>query len=223
MKIALTALFTVLLLSSTKQVFAQETRYISDQIYVPLRSGNGNQYRIINRGLPSGTKLLLLEEDGEWSRVKTEKGIEGWVPNHYLQNEPVAKSKLAQAEEKIVELLDLNEQLESQLNQIQAQNQELDTTASNSQTQAQQLRDELIQIKQISADAIELHQRHQALLKQQQLLQTEIDVLEAENERLENKSLHTWFLYGAGAVLLGVLIAVIVPRLRPRKRHSEWA
>ncbi|MEJ2417046.1 MAG: TIGR04211 family SH3 domain-containing protein [Exilibacterium sp.] len=216
MKIALTALFTVLLLSSTKQVFAQETRYISDQIYVPLRSGNGNQYRIINRGLPSGTKLLLLEEDGEWSRVKTEKGIEGWVPNHYLQNEPVAKSKLAQAEEKIVELLDLNEQLESQLNQIQAQNQELDTTASNSQTQAQQLRDELIQIKQISADAI-------ALLKQQQLLQTEIDVLEAENERLENKSLHTWFLYGAGAVLLGVLIAVIVPRLRPRKRHSEWA
>ena len=47
---------------------AQETRYISDMVLVPVRSGPGSDYRIINRGLPSGTVLIVYgqNDDGEW-------------------------------------------------------------------------------------------------------------------------------------------------------------
>ena len=54
-KLTLLGLVTVLLTLSG-QLFA-ETRYISDKVYVPLRVGDGSKYRIVHRGLPSGTKL----------------------------------------------------------------------------------------------------------------------------------------------------------------------
>ena len=60
----------VILLSLTVGgVFAQETQYISDMVLVPVRSGAGSQFRIVNRGLPSGTALLVYaqSDDGEWT------------------------------------------------------------------------------------------------------------------------------------------------------------
>ena len=49
-------------------IAAQETQYISDMVLVPVRSGAGSQFRIVNRGLPSGTALLVYaqSDDGEW-------------------------------------------------------------------------------------------------------------------------------------------------------------
>ena len=83
----------VILLSLTVGgVFAQETQYISDMVLVPVRSGAGSQFRIVNRGLPSGTALLVYaqSDDGEWTEVETRGGTRGWIPTQYLQEEPPA-------------------------------------------------------------------------------------------------------------------------------------
>ena len=39
---------------------AEDTQYISDMLLVPLRSGAGSEFRIVNRGLPSGIALLVF-------------------------------------------------------------------------------------------------------------------------------------------------------------------
>ena len=71
---------------------AQETQYISDMVLVPVRSGPGSDYRIINRGLPSGTVLIVYgqSDDDEWIDVESPGGTRGWIRAHYLQVDPPA-------------------------------------------------------------------------------------------------------------------------------------
>ncbi len=51
-----------------------ETRYISDQLIVTVRSGKGNQYKILET-LPTSTPVEVLEEDKTYVKVVTQKGV----------------------------------------------------------------------------------------------------------------------------------------------------
>jgi len=222
-KLSLFSLFTlVCCLLLAPSVLAQ-TRYISDELYVPLRAGQGNQYRIVHRGLPSGTPLELIEEGEEWSQVRTEDGTEGWIRNQYLQNEPIAETLLQQAQARIATLTNRQENLGQETSQLEQRNQELQTQVENLQAENQRLVAELEEIKRVSSNTLELNQRHQELLEEHQILQTQLDVAQAENERLERESQQTWFLYGAIAVGLGVILTLIAQSVKSRRRYSEWA
>ena len=59
------------------------------------------------------------------------------------------------------------------------------------------------------------------LLESNQMLSSEVDVLKTDNARLRENKENEFFLNGAFAVLIGVMIALIVPRMMP-KRRSEW-
>ena len=55
-------------------------------------------------------------------------------------------------------------------------------------------------------------------------LRAAADMLEAENQRLQDNLDSEAFLNGAFAVLLGVIVALVVPRLWPtRRKSSSWA
>ncbi len=205
-------------------VSAQD-RYISDELYVPMRSGMGTQYRITHRGLPSGTKLKLIEEHAEegWSLVETPKGDQGWVRNQYLSAEPVAKLKLRSAQAEIAKLEKQRRALQQQATELQQQNANLKNQLNNTQVASSELDKELSTIKKISAGSIELHAQHQALIEEHQLLQTQADVLKAENDRLQADRTYREWLYGAGILILGVIVTLILQSMSKRKRYSEWA
>lgn len=212
-----------LLVLVAQATWAQETRYISDELYVPLRSGAGNQYRIVRNALPSGTPLTLLEEDGEWARVRTQNGTEGWMPNQYLQAEPIAATLLEQARARIATLTNRQENLGAQTSELEQQNSALTNQVGTLQAENTRLSSELEELKRLSASTVELNRRHQTLLEEHQILQTQLDVAKAENERLASESRQTWFLYGAIAVGLGVILTLIAQSLKARRRYSEWA
>ena len=60
---------------------AGETRYVTDLIFTPIRTGPGGDYRIINKGLPSGTEVMYYgtTEDGVWAEVETRGGTRGYL------------------------------------------------------------------------------------------------------------------------------------------------
>ena len=66
---------------------AGETRYVTDLIFTPIRTGPGGDYRIINKGLPSGTEVMYYgtTEDGIWAEVETRGGTRGYLRAQYLQ------------------------------------------------------------------------------------------------------------------------------------------
>ncbi len=219
----LMATVALLLITATYlSPISAETGYISDVLYVPLRSGKGNQFRIIDSAIKSGTRLEILERDDEWVKARIPNGKEGFIRAQYIIGEPTAKLQLQAAES---ELANLSQQLQSvkkQFEQSQTENNQLKSSLSDTETQLTSTSGELDEIKRLSADALDLNERHQQLLNAHQLLQHEIDVLKAENSRYKNDNRQKWFFYGAGAVLLGVIIALIVPVFTPTKRKTEW-
>lgn len=189
--------------------------YISDKIYVPVRSGQGNQYEILHRGLPTGTVVELVEKDEDWTKITTARGVTGWVRNQYLEEEPPASLQLESANKKIVAM-------ESELKSLRSENSALKNDYAATKEQLTKTEQEINNIKTISASAIKSHERLQSLTKEMQLLQTENDVLKAENENLKRDERTTFFIYGVLTLLLGILIAIIIPRLRSRRRNGGW-
>ncbi|MGH1485431.1 MAG: TIGR04211 family SH3 domain-containing protein [Cellvibrionaceae bacterium] len=219
---SVTRLFIFFLAASTAHFVAAKDLYISDKLYVPVRKGQGNQFSILHKGLPSGTRVILIQRDTDWTKVKTPQGITGWIRNQFLDDTPPAAIQLVSANKKI-------DRLSKQLSNLQAEKQSLENTyqateqsLKESNQLAKKTEEELTSIKSISASAVESHQRLQSLAKKMQLLQTENDVLKSENESLRRSERTTFFIYGAFAVLLGVLVAIILPKLRSRKRNDGW-
>jgi SH3 domain protein len=88
-------------LSLPTQVLA-ETRYVSDELKVPMRSGASNQHRII-RFLKSGTPLKVLETDDEtgFSKIELSDGKDGWVENGDMMSQPSARDRIVYVNDKL--------------------------------------------------------------------------------------------------------------------------
>ena len=203
---------------------AEETRYVSDVFYVPLHSGNSTKHRIIHRGLKTGTRLTLLETDNEagFSKVTTSKGTEGWIQNQFLAAAPIARTRLVEAQNKLQQLNKKLIILEKNNRETQQSSGAIQKQVSLLSRQNQQLNKELDNIKKISANAINLDTNNRELLKKNEMLKIDIAELQANNSRLSDKSDKEWFFRGALAVLMGVFLAILLPKLKPKARSKEW-
>ncbi len=216
-------LVTIFLLIAAANLQA-ETRYVSDELRVPLRSSPCSRCAIIHQGIKSGAALeVLSESDDGWTQVKTRSGLEGWLPSQYLLKQQIAKFRIASIEKSMTGLRQENRKLSETLRQLQGSNNQYETEMRTLSEQNSSIDKELRRIKQVSANALNLEKQNKELLKRNGILQSEIDVLTAANERLESKDSQTWFLYGAISVVLGALLSIILPMLKRRKRFSEWA
>lgn len=210
---------------SSVDVLAEDIVYVNDVLYVPLRSGQGNEYRIINKGLRSGSKLTRIErsEDDTWSKVRTEAGVEGWIPNQYISEEETAQIILDRTLATLAKTEKELQTLKQQYAALKKEKDNIHSDANTSQSQVAKLSQELDKIKQISANAIELDKRYRELLEKHELTQTQRDSLKAENENLKEDKTLSFMFYGAGILILGMILAIVIPTLKPKKRYSDWA
>ena len=222
----LTALLTAVIIATAPQSVAQETQYISDMVLVPVRSGPGTDYRIVNPGLPSGTALLVydLSDDGEWTEIETRGGTRGWIPTQYLQKEPPAGLLINDLRLELEQVRGERDRLGSQLNQSSTEVTEADETIIELTTTLESTQAELTEVKRVSAAALDLDLMNQQLVAELESERSEADLLRLENVRLRERIANNQILDGALAVLLGVILAVVAPRLWPkRKRPDGWS
>jgi SH3 domain protein len=222
----LTALVTAVLIATAPQSVAQETQYISDMVLVPVRSGAGTDYRIVNRGLPSGTALLVydLSDDGEWTEIETRGGTRGWIPTQYLQKEPPAGLLINDLRLELEQVRGERDRLVSQLNQSSTEVTEADETIVELNTTLESTQAELTEVKRVSAAALDLDLMNQQLVAELESERSEADLLRLENVRLRERIANNQILDGALAVLLGVILAVVAPRLWPKKKRQDgWS
>ena len=206
-------------LGTSSELYSAETRYIRDELYVPLRSGQTTQYRIVHKGLVSGTALVVLEksEDEKYSFVRTPRGIEGWLQTQYLSDSPAGRDLARVANRQLADLQkrydELNKQVKLLSSEQKSAKQQFSVLASDSSETSK----ELERIKAISANAIQLNEDNQRLLEENQMLKKEVVLSTTDNQRLTDNEENDAFLNGALAVLLGVMITLIVPRAWPKK------
>ncbi len=211
------------LLQSASAQAAEPIRYVSDVLIINMRSGPTNEYRIIKR-LKSGSELTVLGQSSnkKFTQVRTNKGLTGWVLSQYLVKQKSAKQQLAEAKKTIAMLSEDAGPMLKDIENTKALNNRLRKENAQLTAQNQQIQAEIKQIKALSANAIAISQSNKELGQSNQLLRSEIDVLSADNKRLKDNSDIDWFINGAGAVGFGVLLALLIPRLMPRKRQKDW-
>ena len=211
---------------ATPIAYGQETRYVSDRVLVPVRSGAGSDFRIVNSGLPSGTALLMFgeSEDGKWAEIETRAGTRGWMPSQFLQAEPPASLLMNELKLEVEQLRSERDRVVSQLNQRSSAADEADDTISKLKSELDATANELTEVKRVSAAALDLDALNQQLVAEVESERSDADLLRLENVRLRERIASTQILDGALAVLLGVILAVVTPRLWPsKKRQDGWS
>ncbi|MBR9870209.1 MAG: TIGR04211 family SH3 domain-containing protein [Gammaproteobacteria bacterium] len=212
-----------LIIFSSISVAQARTVWVDDQLYLPVRSGAGTQFRIIENAVPSGTPLELIETQEGYSKVRTPKGTVGWVSSQYISQTPVAKDQLARATRELEKAKQDVASLREQLSAVTEERDTLQNTENNLSSRTKNLQDELTKIKSIAADSINLERRNRELREENQRLQNDLEILTAENERLEAGRESDFMLLGAGLVFGGVLLALIIPMLKPTRKTDNWA
>lgn len=210
----------------TGSALGQDVRYVTDQTTVPLRSGAGNEFRIVHRGIPSGTKLSVARtsEDGVWSEITTERGTSGWIRSQYLISEKPAMLKLDAAVEQAARAMENSKAMAEELQVVKSERDLLQQQIDATGGELDSVSTELSQLKQISGKAVQLDIDNRRLVEETENLRAQTDMLKAENQRLQDKLRSEDFLNGALAVLLGVIIALVAPRLVPKRRkNTGWA
>jgi SH3 domain protein len=199
-----------------------EIGYISDQFYVPLRSSPCSTCKIVHKGLKSGTRLFVYEHEDDWTLVATDSGYRGWIRRQHLIKNKIARVILAENANEIERLSSENRRLELDMQNSFELVESLRAQITDIAGDRVKLSKELADIKLVASKEIALNEQNQLLVKHNHMLQEERDVLRANVNDLQNNTKNQSFLYGGFLVFLGAILVAIIPRIRGRKRLSEW-
>ncbi|WP_430462920.1 TIGR04211 family SH3 domain-containing protein [Thalassolituus sp. LLYu03] len=213
--------FTLILTAASAS--AVEKRYVTDTLWLQLRSGPSQEFRIL-KALPSGEHLIYLEEDAEtgYTKVQTDKGLEGYVLTRFLETEPVAKEKLILANRDLDKMKAELDAARTQRDQFQAEVERLKSERSGLGRENTDLEKELDRVKNISANALTLDEKVKLMSQRNQELEIQVEALTTENTQLSDNRQQTYILYGGALVFAGILAGLILPNLRSR-RSSGWS
>ena len=200
-----------------------ETRYVTDQLEITLRAGDSPRYKILKM-LPSGTPLEVLgvNKTTKSVRVRTEDGLVGFVPEEQLKTEPAARNRAAELEARLVELQQNPDAVAARLARAQSEQAELKARFQDLERDKQRLEQELATIRHASANVLEVTSDRERLRTQVSDLTRARADLEQENRDIKNQTNQRWFLIGAGVLTGGILLGLILPRLRLGRRKSAW-
>ena len=200
-----------------------ETRYVTDLIFTPIRTGPGGDYRIINKGLPSGTEVTYygVTEDGIWAEVETIGGTRGYLRAQYLQTDIPRANQLNTMEADLAASQERAATLQQNLDEAMEQLTASDSDMSSTATALAETRTELAEIKRISANAIQLDQLTKDLTGKLEDASARNDLLKLENARLEDRVASNQRLEGVLSLLAGIVIALLIPRLTVKRRRND--
>lgn len=199
-------------------VLAEKTVYVIDQITITLRAGQGTQHQIL-RTLPSGTpmEVLHVNEESGYSQVRTKDGVEGWVLSQYLIDEPTSKIKLTATEQKLTRLDTEFKDIKTKYEQLLKEKEHWDKDLKAVSGERDKLSAEMSKPREAN---IESPQPVANAGSVSLPAGKETEMLQQENQMLKDRAKKDWFLAGAGVMLIGIVLGLLVSRLRLRR--SSW-
>lgn len=220
MKTLITVIFSLSTVLAYNISLAQEA-WVTDELKITLRSGESTRHKIL-RELFAGASIEVIQDNPEtgFSLVKTDDGFEGYVMSRFVSKEMPAKAQVTALKKRLTQLEtgDKKTEMGSLYKDIDELNQEIiRLTQENANLQS-----DLDRITEVSGDALKLNDQHLAVLESNKLLESELSIYKAENLRLENSEKRETYINAIAAILLGIVIAIVVPRIARNRGRSEW-
>ncbi|MBJ7554723.1 TIGR04211 family SH3 domain-containing protein [Marinomonas spartinae] len=213
----ITCLLVGLLLSAVAQA---TTVYVSDVQFVAIRQGQDNNSPAVERGIKSGTPLQVLEKSNGYTKVKTPSGNVGWVADYFLSDDQVTREQVIQLQEQLTKLsqskVDLNKQYDESQQNVAA----LTTQVSNLEKDKAQLTQQLASMKALTDKAKTIVEKNDNVAYQIDTLKQQLAAAKAQAKDKGDSNQQKWFAIGAGTLLGGVLIGILIPLTRRKKTSS---
>ncbi|MDG2377074.1 MAG: TIGR04211 family SH3 domain-containing protein [Woeseiaceae bacterium] len=196
-----------------------QSAWVSDEFEVTLRTGP-SMSNTIELMVPSGTQLQILEEVPEsgYTRVRTGGGTEGWVLTRYLMGEPSAREQLETLSRQLIDANEEGASMDAQLGAIRNEYDAANRMIRGLEGDNAELQGQLQDISSRAANTLAIDRQNQEL--QQKLTDAEIriSVLEQEKDRLASQSNRNWFITGSAVLIVGVLLGLVLPRMKFQRR-----
>jgi len=196
-----------------------ESVWVSDQFEVMLRTGPSTN-NAIQLMVSSGTELEVLGEDAEsgYTQVRTGGGTEGWVLSRYLMSEPSARQQLETLTQQLTNANAKGSSMGTQLSAIRTEYDGANRRIRQLEQEKSDLQAQVDEVTQKASNTLAIDRQNQSL--QQQLTDAEIRVstLEQENATLSGQTTRNWFITGALVLFGGVLLGLILPRMKFQRR-----
>jgi SH3 domain protein len=200
-----------------------ETQYISDTLRVGLRNGLGRDAEI-TKYLESNTAFEVLGEEGDYYNVRTEDGLEGWLPKRYVTSDtpgPVIISRqqgeIERLKKRVDELKKRSETIREEL-KAEGKTQALELTdlrdelaATEKELEGTSRELEVLKVKygafvEASGNVVAIVEERDSLRAENDRLAKVEDSLRSDNEELRRREKIWWFLGGAVVFLVGWLV-----------------
>lgn len=197
-RICLTSFIAYLALTA----HAEERNYISDDLNTYVRSGPGNQYRIVG-SVNAGEEVTVLSVNNEakYTQIRDAKGRSVWLPSDQISNIPSLKSRVPALEAQVKTLTSKLANIDDTWNKKTA---DMQSKVGSSDSIIDNLKEENTQLKTKLASAQK--------------------TVNAVNTQLDDKKrgiIMQWFAYGGSVAGIGLLVGLLLPHLIPRRRRKD--
>ncbi len=175
-----------------------ESRYVTGDIKITLRTGPDEEHKIISM-IRTGTLLEVLEEGDVWTRVRTSSGKEGWVMNRFIvKDEPslVQYEELKKEYDTISKELD---ELKAENDSLKMENAEITEDMKKESRNSAELKSNYDKLVSDSSEYLQLKKK--------------LEAIETEGGFSKNMK---WFISGAAVLIIGILLGTLSKRKRKK-------
>ena len=192
-----------------------KNKYISDTVKVTMRTGPGNDRKIISL-LRIGKKVEVLKAGDEWTLVRLDNGKEGWVINRFLTDKIPSDIELKILKSKHEALMAKAARIQEEDSLLKAKNEKLTTEFAVSRKKLQKTTNDYEDLKTESKEFLELQSKFKAASSKLAEQTKKAEKFEDELTKLLWNQNIKWFLSGAGVLILGFIIGFSTKRQRRR-------
>ena len=138
---------TLFVLSVSLGTHAEEKRYVSDELNTWVRSGPGDNYRLVGT-VNAGEEVTLLQSNSDYGQVRDSTGRTAWIPLKELNTQPSLRTRVPELENQVKTLTDKLNNIDNTWNQrtagMQQKVAQSDGVISGLKDENQKLKNELI-------------------------------------------------------------------------------
>ena len=217
--------FTICIIALVSMLVASpsfaKTRYVSDELKVPLRSGSSDSHRIL-RFVNSGTALTLLDSSGDYVQVRTSEGKEGWMLNEHIMDVPSGRERLVLANKNLEKSKQENKKLNNVIAELKSEISQLNNEKESLQGERTNLSNSLDDLKITAARPLAMSKKNKELKKELEKVYANEAMLEKDNQQLRSNVTQEWFLIGGGVALSSLILGIILTRINWRRKKDSW-
>ena len=197
--------------------------YVSDAVDIPLRAGASDRHKIIG-AVRCGSAIQVLKVDAVkgYTQIRAPSGARGWLRSDQLTDTPSSREQLAGVRQELAQLQARHGDLKQHMDDAASKPSGEGLSYPQLYEEALQLRQQMAQYRKVAADTVAIDDRNKALQERVVTLERELQIVQQESQALRNENNNIRLLMGG--VLLGacLLVAVLVPKIRERRR-AQWS